>query len=1012
MPKKIYKKTDKGMEQVGILPSLTEWDGKVNKSGDTMTGNLTIKQGSAINVSQYNDAGGVSLMNNGNGTATQFGSSSRPARMFSSVQPEWYKNGVSQGVLAIKSDIPDISGKVNKSGDTMTGNLTPATNKGASLGTSSLYWRNIYGTTIYENGMSLADKYASKTNIPEAYLTWGGKNFSGSYGPIDAAMIPDLGANRLAFMKPAGISVEYSRDSGTTWQDYGATDNQKLALTSTGTNFIIGKADSSNKATERYMLRISLHTSEGKVYTQLNKFALYVSTNGSNGSYCTIRARTQNNYLNKVDKWVVFANKQSISGWSGWNIINTSTITTFGNTASSQYGEIQFIFGCTSGSTSYVGLQIERLMGFGGVGWTTPSNRAKTGHIYTYDSSQNVTFPAAITSEIVNSYHILPRENNIYNLGSPFKKWANIYATTIYENGKKLSETYVKYSAAQSLNDAQKAQARQNIGAGTITEIKVNGVSKGTSGSVDLTNMVTFASSQTVTVAGTSKKTYTYNQPTGDSNTSSSNGSAYFPEGIIMGGTAASAGLVTRGICGVSTPDATTGACNKENLYINYDGTNTYQSGRQLVLQAGSVGTHYGHNLYQYAAARGDAVKDYCDTTYAKKSDVQSSLSSKADLDSNGKVPSSQLPSYVDDVEEYTSQSSFPATGTTGKIYVDTTTNLTYRWSGTTYVEISPSLALGDTPSTAYAGDKGVKNAKNIETILSYFDSDGKAKTAITAIAAINDKSGRDITATYVDKTVNSTQSMAGSLSVAGSITSPYIATGNTTSSYFQSQKFRGEGNAATYYHAVDFGFAGHNQVDFYEYGGIWNFWKNQNSTPTTDSNNLCLQIGDTYVKNKGNTFTWPTTSGTLALTSNIPTALKNPNSMTIKAGADTISSYDGSASKTFTVEASTTAGAFTISDGTTTRTIQLAGKFTDTDTNTATAADNILDGSNNGTQITYAPYAAQQSKLSFDTSTTAPTRTDRLNLNGYLYATKFNVAGKAAVQYNSTEDCIEFIFA
>ena len=80
--------------------------------------------------------------------------------------------------------------------------------------------------------------------------------------------------------------------------------------------------------------------------------------------------------------------------------------------------------------------------------------------------------------------------------------------------------------------------------------------------------------------------------------------------------------------------------------------------------------------------------------------------------------------------------------------------------------------------------------------------------------------------------------------------------------------------------------------------------------------------------------------------------------------------------------------------------------------TNTATAADNILHGSNNGTQITYAPYATQQSKLSFDTSTTAPTRTDRLNLNGSLYATKFNVAGKAAVQYNSTEDCIEFIFA
>ncbi len=63
--------------------------------------------------------------------------------------------------------------------------------------------------------------------------------------------------------------------------------------------------------------------------------------------------------------------------------------------------------------------------------------------------------------------------------------------------------------------------------------------------------------------------------------------------------------------------------------------------------------------------------------------------------------------------------------------------------------------------------------------------------------------------------------------------------------------------------------------------------------------------------------------------------------------------------------------------------------------TNTATAADNILDGSNSGTQITYKPYTSQQSKLSFDTSNTNPTRTDRLNLNGYLYATKLYSGGK-----------------
>ena len=71
------------------------------------------------------------------------------------------------------------------------------------------------------------------------------------------------------------------------------------------------------------------------------------------------------------------------------------------------------------------------------------------------------------------------------------------------------------------------------------------------------------------------------------------------------------------------------------------------------------------------------------------------------------------------------------------------------------------------------------------------------------------------------------------------------------------------------------------------------------------------------------------------------------------------------------------------------------SGEITISSTNTATAADNILDGSNNGTQITYAPYTSQQLKLSFDTSTKNPTRTDRLNLNGYLYATKLYSGGK-----------------
>jgi len=78
-----------------------------------------------------------------------------------------------------------------------------------------------------------------------------------------------------------------------------------------------------------------------------------------------------------------------------------------------------------------------------------------------------------------------------------------------------------------------------------------------------------------------------------------------------------------------------------------------------------------------------------------------------AELDANGYVPSSQLPSFVDDVIEVADFASLPGTGESGKIYITIDDNLTYRWGGSAYVLISSSLALGETSSTAYRGDRG-----------------------------------------------------------------------------------------------------------------------------------------------------------------------------------------------------------------------------------------------------------------------------------------------------------------
>lgn len=96
-----------------------------------------------------------------------------------------------------------------------------------------------------------------------------------------------------------------------------------------------------------------------------------------------------------------------------------------------------------------------------------------------------------------------------------------------------------------------------------------------------------------------------------------------------------------------------------------------------------------------------------------------------ASLNESGIIPSAQLPSYVDDVIEVDTFSNLPGTGESGKIYIVQDTNLTYRWSGTGYVEISKSLALGETSSTAYPGDKGKATTDKLNS--KFNASDGNA---------------------------------------------------------------------------------------------------------------------------------------------------------------------------------------------------------------------------------------------------------------------------------------------
>ena len=111
-----------------------------------------------------------------------------------------------------------------------------------------------------------------------------------------------------------------------------------------------------------------------------------------------------------------------------------------------------------------------------------------------------------------------------------------------------------------------------------------------------------------------------------------------------------------------------------------------------------------------------DAALSSLSINPVRNSVIKSALDNKADL-MDGTIPSSQLPSYVDDVIEMDSADDFPVPGESGKIYVAVDTNKTFRWSGSAYVEISASLALGETSATAYRGDRGAISYTHSQTI-------------------------------------------------------------------------------------------------------------------------------------------------------------------------------------------------------------------------------------------------------------------------------------------------------
>lgn len=359
---------------------------------------------------------------------------------------------------------------------------------------------------------------------------------------------------------------------------------------------------------------------------------------------------------------------------------------------------------------------------------------------------------------------------------------ANLIDTIIKGTARVLGTVFAKKVQTDTLN-APTTSGGSTFGPGTNGQIlKSNGTTmywgepdKATSAS----------SADSVPWTGVTGKPSTFAPTIGKTATTAAAGNHTHTTSIATGGTSDTSSITLahgakyKLTAGETTyvftmPAATTNADTVDNKHASDFATATQGTNSDNHI----ANTSNPHSVTKSQVGLGNVTND----AQVKRTEM-GVASGVATLDTNGKVPTSQLPSYVDDVLEYASKTAFPTTGETGKIYVATDTNLTYRWGGSAYVEISPSLAIGTTSSTAAAGNhnhdsvyqpKG--NYKTIQTAV----SDPTASTTVTSVSFIDTISqNTNGVITPTKKTVSSAStSAAGLMSAADKTKLDGIASG------------------------------------------------------------------------------------------------------------------------------------------------------------------------------------------------------------------------------------------
>lgn len=258
------------------------------------------------------------------------------------------------------------------------------------------------------------NKFATKSEVSNKKVNPDGVVFNGwyTYGRMDNIsrnLVGSCSSNKLFGLDPKGITIEYSRDGGSTWVDYGANEWEKRSLVTeqVSMRFSLGKGttkeDNVNFGTKA-QLRITFDSKADNRYASIDSAFIWFNTNGNTSRVTMQKAKTTS-----PDTWEnVFVDKE-LSGWSGPNMYYFPK-STFGG-QNTNYHKVRFVFKQIAINSSYPTSLVYDIRLFGLDTWNAPNNMMHHGKLYDWDPYQNMLVPKGL--KILNGELLLPYNRGI-----------------------------------------------------------------------------------------------------------------------------------------------------------------------------------------------------------------------------------------------------------------------------------------------------------------------------------------------------------------------------------------------------------------------------------------------------------------------------------------------------------------------------------------------------------------------------------------------------------------------